>query len=195
MSVKIIFVIGGARSGKSSFALNKAAEIEGPRAYIATGEALDDEMKERIQKHKDDRGMEWSTYEEPVRLTETLLSSHGKYNVIVIDCLTLWLSNVMIRTKNTDNRKQTADRRQEVIYENMKEFVHTLDQIKNSSVSSLKSGFCNLYIVSNEVGMGIVPENPLAREFRDLAGFLNQRVAEAADEVYMVTVGIPIKIK
>lgn len=195
MSVKIIFVIGGARSGKSSFVLNKAAEIEGPRAYIATGEALDDEMKERIKQHREDRGSDWDTYEEPLNVPDVLSNIDKKYNTIVIDCLTLWLSNVMIRTQNTDKRKQTADSRQEVIYGNMKEFVHTLDQMNNSSVCSLKSGLCNLYIVSNEVGMGIVPENPLAREFRDLAGFLNQRIAEVADDVYMVTAGIPVKIK
>ncbi|UCE70951.1 MAG: bifunctional adenosylcobinamide kinase/adenosylcobinamide-phosphate guanylyltransferase [Nitrospiraceae bacterium] len=195
MSAKITFVIGGARSGKSSFVLNKAAETRGPRAYIATGEALDAEMQDRIQQHREDRGTEWVTCEEPVRLAETVLNSHGKYTVIVIDCLTLWLSNIMTRTQNTDQRTKTTDSRQEMIYENMNEFVHTLNQMKNSSDSSLKSGFCNLYIVSNEVGMGIVPENPLAREFRDLAGFLNQKVAEAADEVYMVAAGIPVKIK
>jgi adenosyl cobinamide kinase/adenosyl cobinamide phosphate guanylyltransferase len=188
MSVKITFVIGGARSGKSSFVLNKAAEIEGPRVYIATGEALDDEMKERIKQHREDRGSDWDTYEEPLNVPDVLSNIDKKYNTIVIDCLTLWLSNVMIRTKNKEQRSKTTEKR-------ILELIMTLNQYKESSVCSLKSGLCNLYIVSNEVGMGIVPENPLAREFRDLAGFLNQRIAEVADDVYMVTAGIPVKIK
>jgi len=187
MSVKITFVIGGARSGKSSFVLNEVSDMKGSKAYIATAEALDDEMKYRIQQHKDDRGQGWSNYEEPVNVAELISKIKDKYEIIVLDCLTLWLSNVMIRTKNTEQRTQTTEK-------HINELIETCNKLKNS-VCSLKSGFCNLYIVSNDVGMGIVPENPLAREFRDLTGFLNQKVAEVADEVYMVTAGIPIRIK
>ena len=173
MSVKITFVIGGARSGKSSFVLNEVSEMKGSKAYIATAEALDDEMKDRIQQHKGDRGQEWSNYEEPINIAELISKIKDKYEIIVIDCLTLWLSNVMHKSDKPED--------------SINLFIQTLKNLDDTGLS--------LYIVSNEVGMGIVPENPLAREFRDLTGFLNQKVAEVADEVYMVTAGIPIKIK
>jgi adenosylcobinamide kinase/adenosylcobinamide-phosphate guanylyltransferase len=201
MSVKITFVIGGARSGKSSFVLNEVSEMKGSKAYIATGEALDDEMQDRIRKHKEDRGQEWDSYEEPVNIAELISKIKDKYEIVVIDCLTLWLSNVLIRQQSTENRSQNlptgqagTDVRIQTTEKHINDLIETLNKLKNS-VCSLESGFCNLYIVSNDVGMGIVPENPLAREFRDLTGFLNQKVAEVADEVYMVTAGIPIKIK
>ena len=186
MSVKITFVIGGARSGKSSFVLNEVSKLEGTRAYIATGEALDDEMHHRISKHKEDRGPEWSTYEEPVKIAKILTDIIDKYSVVVIDCLTLWLSNVLLRTKNKEQRAKTTD-------ESIQEFIETLKSLKNSS--RVTHHALRLFIVSNELGMGIVPENAMAREFRDLTGFLNQKVAAIADDVYLVTAGIPSKIK
>ncbi len=177
MSVKITFVIGGARSGKSSFVLDEVSKLEGTRAYIATGEALDDEMQDRIRKHKEDRGPEWTTYEEPVEIVNILSDIKDKYSAVVIDCLTLWLSNIMLQHQDTTVQ------------------VNSLLQTLESLNSSNSSNGLNLYIVSNELGMGIVPENAMAREFRDLTGFLNQKVAAIADEVYLVTAGIPMKIK
>jgi len=174
--MKITFVIGGARSGKSSFALREAEKISGPKAYIATAQALDDEMKERIRKHKDERGAGWDTLEEYLNVADLISEVSSKYGVIVLDCLTLWLSNLLCN--NPDVKKEI---------ENLTE-----------ALKSLSLGTCHLsqvFIVSNEVGMGIVPENKLARQFRDLAGMLNQKVAEVADEVYLVTAGIPVKIK
>ena len=170
MSNRIIFIIGGARSGKSSFALKEASKISGKKAYIATAEALDGEMKIRIEKHRKDRGSKWDTYEEPLKISGIIEKIKDKYNVIVIDCLTLWLSNIMHRNKNIKSEIE-------------------------SFCSLLFAVNCSLFTVSNEVGMGIVPDNEMAREFRDLAGFLNQKIAEIADEVYVVTAGIPIKIK
>ncbi len=186
MSTKITFIIGGARSGKSSFALDEVSKLEGQRAYIATGEALDDEMQDRIRKHKDDRGPEWNTYEEPVEIAKILSDIKDKYSAIVIDCLTLWLSNVMIKTKT--------------IEESIQELIDELNSFKNPSrvtnhLPADRHGASRLFIVSNELGMGIVPENAMAREFRDLTGFLNQKIAAIADEVYLVTAGIPLKIK
>ena len=175
MGYRITFVIGGARSGKSSFALREAAKIEGRKAYIATAQALDDEMTERIRKHKDERGAEWDTFEEPVKVPEIIADIKDKYSVIVLDCLTIWLSNMMC--SNIDCNTKIDD---------------LITVLKNSQLSTLNS---RLFIVSNEVGMGIVPENELARRFRDMAGFLNQKAAEIADEVYLVTAGIPTKIK
>lgn len=188
MRGKIIFIIGGARSGKSSFALKEASTIPGKKAYIATAEALDSEMKVRIERHKKDRGNNWDTYEEPLKIIDILSDIKTKYDVVVIDCLTLWLSNLVIRTQNTEIRTQ-------IIEDNIKEFLDALSRFKDSSVWALGSGVCSLYVISNEVGMGIVPDNEMAREFRDMTGVLNQKIAEMADEVYLVTAGIPVKIK
>jgi adenosylcobinamide kinase/adenosylcobinamide-phosphate guanylyltransferase len=164
----ITFVIGGARSGKSKFALEKASACKGKKIYIATAQAFDDEMAERIGKHKKERSAEWESLEEPLKIKEAVTS--GKYDVILLDCLTLWLSNLLLNNKDVE-----------------KEI--------DSFCSSLPALNCSLFAVSNEVGLGIVPDNELSRKFRDLAGCLNQKVAKAADEVYLVTAGIPLKIK
>lgn len=192
MRVRKVFIIGGARSGKSSFALGEASKLPGPRVYLATAEALDEEMKERIGRHIDERGSDWETIEEPLSLTRVLSEIKDKYSSVLIDCLTLWVSNLLLRR---EHRAQNTEHRQKTIEECMDEFVDILKQFDNSSVCSPGSGLCNLYIVSNEVGTGIVPENRLARQFRDYAGMLNQKVAAVADEVYLVTAGIPLKIK
>ena len=168
---KITFVLGGARSGKSSFALSRASEYEGRKAYIATAQAFDVEMQERIAKHKEERNSDWDTVEEPCGIAETVKDMSGKYEVIVIDCLTLWLSNLLLAEKDTEKE---------------------IDAIISSVVTRHAS---QTFIVSNEVGMGIVPDNELARKFRDMAGRLNQKMAAVADEVYLVIAGIPVKIK
>lgn len=170
MEKNIIFILGGARSGKSSFALNEASKIKGQKAYIATAEALDSEMQQRIEEHKRNRGNDWDTFEEPIEIVSLIKDIHKKYDVILIDCLTLWLSNLMHSNKKIENEIQ-------------------------SFCSSLFTVHCSLFTVSNEVGMGIVPDNEVARRFRDFAGFLNQKISEIADEVYLVTAGIPVKIK
>lgn len=175
MKNKIVFITGGARSGKSSFALNEALKVSGPKAYIATAQALDNEMKERIRKHKDERNADWDTFEEAFKITEIISDADTKYNVVVLDCLTLWLSNLICGNMDCN-----------------KEIENLIAALKDSRQKTNNS---KLFIVSNEVGMGIVPENELARKFRDMAGFLNQKVAEIADEVFLVTAGIPIKIK
>lgn len=169
---KVIFVTGGAKSGKSSFALSEALKHEGQKAFIATAEGLDEEMVNRIEKHKRERGEGWDTYEEPLQIAETIATLAGRYSVIVLDCLTLWLSNAMHR--NIDIELQ------------MENFLNILRHKKQD---------LHIYIVSNEVGTGIVPESKLAREFRDLVGIINQKVARASDEVFMVVAGIPVKIK
>ncbi len=186
MSTRIVFIIGGARSGKSSFALSEASKIKGLKAYIATAEALDSEMKERIERHKKSRGNRWDTYEEPLKINTVLTGMKNKYSAVVLDCLTLWLSNLMLRSKQPGNA--------------INKFLQVLGSLSCSSSSNRLNSLTglnglNLFIISNEVGMGIVPDNKMAREFRDVAGFLNQKVAEIADEVYMVTAGIPVKIK
>jgi len=173
MSVKkrIVFITGGARSGKSRFALEEALRVPGRKAFIATAEESDDEMRERIKRHKQDRGEGWETYEEPLMIADVLGKMEGQYGVIVIDCLTLWLANLIM--SGLDEEKETG------------RLVAVLRAVKKST----------LFVVSNEVGMGIVPENELARKFRDAAGRLHQRIAGVADEVYVTFSGIPMKIK
>ena len=168
---KIVFVTGGARSGKSSFALKEASRIKGKKAFIATAEALDEEMRERIEKHRKQRGKDWDTYEELLKIPDMIKKIEGHYRVMVLDCLTLWLSNLL---------QNSLDSEAEI----------------ESLVSLLVTRHpSSLFIVSNEVGLGIVPENELARRFRDLSGYLNQKIAGIADEVYLMTAGIPLRIK
>jgi len=172
MHKKIIFITGGARSGKSTHTLKDASKLAGKKAYIATAEALDKEMRDRIENHKKQRGKDWDTYEKPLRIAEVIQEIEGKYTAIVIDCLTLWLSNIMQSGLN--------------ISQEIAKLIETLRITHNTT---------HIYLVSNEVGMGIVPENDMARKFRDMAGILNQKVAEISDEVYLLIAGIPMKIK
>ncbi len=172
MSRKIIFILGGARSGKSTYALKEASKFSGKKVYIATAEALDEEMKKRIEKHRMQRGKDWDSYEEPLKISDVIKKTEGRYQIIVVDCLTLWLSNIM---------HINSDIGYEI--ENLIETLRTTHQASQ------------IYIVSNEVGTGIVPENEMSRRFRDMAGLLNQKIAGVADKVYMVVAGIPIKIK
>jgi len=188
MNKKIIFITGGARSGKSSFALTKSLTVAGRKAYIATAEALDEEMTKRIEQHKNQRGKEWDTYEEPLKIAGVIKELYGNYSALVLDCLTLWLSNLFMKTQSKGYGLQTIETE-------IQKLLDSLRQFKSSAACVPGSGFCSLYIVSNEVGMGIVPENETARKFRDMAGILNQKIAEVSDEVYMMVAGIPMKMK
>lgn len=175
MAIKKILIIGGTRSGKSDFALMRALEEEGLRAFIATAQAGDIEMKERIKAHKSQRGPQWTTFEEPLNVVEKLKDIIFHYDIIILDCLTLWLSNVM----------STSENPQEQILE-------LTEALKALNVSTHT---VSLYMISNEVGMGIVPENELARKFRDLSGLMNKLVAQVSDEVYLISAGLPLKLK
>ncbi len=173
MSKKIYFITGGARSGKSAFAEKLALDMAGSRAYVATAQALDPEMAERIKQHRIRRGNAWDTFEEPLAVAELLRKLSGRYQAVLLDCLTLWLSNVMA---HSDGDAAVEARSRDLV----------------AAVTGF-GGSC--IVVSNEVGLGIVPDNPVARKFRDLAGMLNQAMARAADEVYFTASGIPVKIK
>ncbi|MBI5875907.1 MAG: bifunctional adenosylcobinamide kinase/adenosylcobinamide-phosphate guanylyltransferase [Deltaproteobacteria bacterium] len=171
MNTKLIFILGGARSGKSAYALKLAESITGKRLYLATAEALDKEMAERIKKHKKERGNNWTTIEEPINVAD-VIQGNKKYDVILLDCLTLWISNLMHNCA-----------------------IRNPQSAISKLVSACKKTKANIIVVSNEVGLGIVPDNPLAREFRDIAGIANQKIAAAADEVYFVAAGIGMRIK
>jgi len=178
----ITFVLGGARSGKSRFALEKASVCKGKKIYIATAQAIDDEMKERIEKHKEERSEEWATLEEPLNITTLISDIHRSYDVILLDCLTLWLSNLLLDGEDIEV-----------------EIASLIDALRITpacaGATADRHHASRIFIVSNEVGLGIVPDNALSRRFRDLSGYLNQKMAAIADEVYLITAGIPVKIK
>jgi len=161
----LVLVGGGARSGKSRWALDRARKRGGRLVYIATAEALDDEMSARIAKHRAERGDEFINVEEPLDLARAVRSADG--DAIVVDCLTLWLSNMM----------------------------HASQDRMEDAIAAAKASSALVIAVTNEVGCGIVPENALAREFRDRAGIMNQRFAEAADEVYFMVFGQALRVK
>jgi adenosylcobinamide kinase/adenosylcobinamide-phosphate guanylyltransferase len=168
----LAFVIGGIKSGKTKFALKKAEELNcGKLYYIATARAIDEEMKERIERHKIERGEKWITIEEPIEVVR-VLKTIPKGSVIIIDCLTTWLTNLLI--ENYDVEEKTN------------KLLNILLKIKTD---------LDLFLVSNEVGLSIIPDNPLSRKFIDLSGNLHQKVAQIADEVYFIICGCAIKVK
>ena len=170
---QVIFITGGARSGKSRLAEELAERFGGPLAYIATCEPRDAEMEERIARHRERRGHAWHTIEEPFALADALRRLDGSFKGMLVDCITLWLTNLLLRSD--DPQKVLAD--------------------VNALIASFPSLQTPLLLVSSEVGMGIVPENSLARTFRDLAGEANELLAKAADEVYVMFSGLPLKLK
>jgi adenosylcobinamide kinase/adenosylcobinamide-phosphate guanylyltransferase len=165
-----LLVLGGARSGKSRHAQARAEAHAGPLVYIATGQAFDAEMHDRIARHQGDRGARWTTLEEPLDLAGAIDRAAGAAGAVLVDCLTLWVSNLML-----------ADR--------------TLDGPTAALEAAMARCACPLVLVSNEVGLGIVPDNALARAFRDEAGRLNQRIAAVADEVLFIAAGLPLRLK
>lgn len=170
---KKILITGGCRSGKSRFALNYANQHFSEKLYLATCEVLDEEMARRVEHHKKMRGPEWQTVEEPVEIVDRIRHHGNVAEVILIDCLTLWLSNLLIKWDNDLRTMEETDRLIHIIKESQTSFI----------------------LVSNEVGMGIVPADPLSRRFRDLSGMMNQRMAEIMDTVIFMVSGIPIFLK
>jgi adenosylcobinamide kinase/adenosylcobinamide-phosphate guanylyltransferase len=164
----IILIGGGSRSGKSRQALNLARQLGGRLAFVATAQALDEEMRERIVVHQQQRGQDFTTIEEPLALASAINRHSADFDAIVIDCLTLWLSNIA----TSDVEPETA-------------------KLLEASLASP----AQVILVTNEVGCGIVPDNPVARRFRDDAGRLNQRVAEVAAEVYWMVFGCAMRVK
>ena len=169
---ELILVLGGARSGKSSWALHYAEERYETFLFLATARSLDDEMAERIRLHKSSRGPEWQLVEEPIEISEALKTRCGDVETVLIDCLTVWLSNVMFE-KGVEN----------------------MGSYRNDLLSTLSAREKNIIVVSNELGMGIVPENPIGRQFRDISGQLNQEIAAIADKVVFLTAGLPMFLK
>ena len=166
-----VLVLGGARSGKTAFSEQLAIRGGSKPAYLATAEALDAEMRDRVASHRAGRAANFATIEEPLALPDALIKVSAEHDVILVDCLTLWITNLLMA--NEDVSKAVS------------ELGATLVQLKKAKV----------ILVSNEVGMGIVPDNAMARTFRDLAGSAHQRLAEICDDVYFVVAGLPMVLK
>ncbi len=169
MLTNVKFVLGGARSGKSALAERLVRARPGPWHYVATAQAFDDEMRARIAQHVEDRGEGWITREEPLDLVG-VLEGVSRTNIVLIDCLTLWLSNVLLGEYDVGSETDRL-------------------------VAAISRTEAELVIVSNEVGMGLVPENLLGRRFRDAQGRLNQAVAARAGTVLFVAAGLPLVLK
>ena len=165
-----LLVLGGARSGKSRYAQQRAEACAGRLAYIATAQALDAEMADRIARHRADRDARWHTIEAPLALAAAIARAGESHAAILVDCLTLWLSNLLLADRDPQGEGATL-------------------------AEAIAACPVPVALVANEVGLGIVPDNALARRFRDEAGWLNQRLPAIADEVVFVAAGLPMVLK
>lgn len=179
---KIVLITGGARSGKSRFAENYVARYGKSIAYIATSQIYDEEMAYRVKLHRQRRPSSWQTFEAPFEAHNALKEAFAEHDTVLFDCLTLYLSNYLCQEKN-----------QSLSLDDLYAETSLLMQELINAVRSVTNKTC--VFVTNEVGAGIVPENELARKYRDLAGLCNQQIAKTADEVYLVVSGIPLQIK
>lgn len=167
-------IIGGARSGKSAFALKRGKAFGGRRIFVATARSTDAEMETRIRMHKSQRGAEWETREEPLDLVSLLSSLPANTDVVVVDCITLFLSNLMVEKRYSES-----------------------DLMREMDLLGSALGKCPFPViaVTNEVGTGLVPADVLGRRFRDISGMVNQHLAREAEEVFLMAAGIPLCIK
>jgi len=171
---RVTYITGGARSGKSDFAQSLAERCEGTLLYVATAGIGDAEMAERVRRHRAGRGTRWETLEEPLALADRLPQAAAGKGGVLLDCVTLWLCNLLFH----------CNERESGVWPEVERFITLLPSLS-----------APLFVVSNEVGSGIVPDNRLSRHFRDLAGEVNQRLAAAADEAWLVVSGLPLRLK
>jgi adenosylcobinamide kinase / adenosylcobinamide-phosphate guanylyltransferase len=177
LAKQIILLLGGARSGKSYYAQQLAIELGDRVLFVATGEALDDEMEARIAEHKKDRPKTWQTLEVPTSIGKKIVKQIGDADVVVIDCITLLISNLL--RSEPDNLAA-----EKIVISEVAELIDTMNRLDASFI-----------IVSNEVGMGLVPDNKLSRIYRDLLGKANQLLAACATEVYLMLACLPVQVK
>ncbi len=170
MTLETTLVFGGARSGKSRFAEKLVLDTGLIPVYLATGRAMDEEMQERIAEHQERRGENWTTIEEPLAVFDALRQESRAGRVMLVDCITLWITNLMMAEANVIRECETL-----------------CDYLRETTVPTV--------VVSNETGLGVVPENAMAREFNDLAGRVNQMLAEACSNVFLVAAGLPLTLK
>ncbi len=182
---KIILVTGGARSGKSGFAEDEIRKLNTETAYIATAIAFDDGMKNRIRKHKLQRPSTWKTYEKPTNVHEIIAEINKNHSACLLDCITVMLTNYMMDELDFDHLSEDI----------LDEFEERVKSKLTLLVDEIEKTDLTFYMVTNEVGSGIVPDNKVSSFFRDLAGRMNQYLARRSDEVYALISGIPVKIK
>ena len=175
MNKKLVLILGGVRSGKSRYAQQLASDVGNRVLFLATAEAGDDEMKRRIARHKSSRPESWRTIEEQMDIAGVLRKNAARADAVIIDCVTVWLSNLMMHNEKLSEKEMTA----------------VIDRL----IDTYAQGEATYIIVSGEVGMGIVPEHPLGRIFRDYLGLANQRLAAKADRVVLMVAGIALDVK
>jgi len=172
----LILVTGGSRSGKSRLAQELAQQRPGPHAFVATAEALDQEMQARIEAHRHSRPSSWSVVEEPVHVPEAVAAALARARTVILDCVTIWMSNLLLADQSFDEHRAES-------------------AAAGLARAAATAPGAALIVVTNEVGSGVVPDNALARRFRDCAGRANEVIARDADEVYLCVSGIPLRIK
>jgi adenosylcobinamide kinase/adenosylcobinamide-phosphate guanylyltransferase len=175
MNKQLVLILGGVRSGKSRYAQQLASDIGNRVLFLATAEAGDDEMKRRIARHKSSRPESWRTIEEQMDIAGVLRKNATRADAVIIDCITVWLSNMLMHNKKLNEKEMTVG----------------IDRL----IDIYTQGDATYIIVSGEVGMGIVPEHPLGRIFRDYLGLANQHLAAKADRVVLMVAGIPVDVK
>ncbi|MBM3925257.1 MAG: bifunctional adenosylcobinamide kinase/adenosylcobinamide-phosphate guanylyltransferase [SAR202 cluster bacterium] len=175
MKGELVLVTGGVRSGKSAFAQSMAEKSEGKVLFVATAQELDKDMWERIRRHRESRPREWATLEEPLDVAGALRRWKGGCDFVLLDCVTLWVTNLLLRDEDGPEESVLGP-------------VHdVLEWRRRMSVS--------MVLVTNEVGMGVVPANTISRRFSDLLGKANQMLAGASDRVYLMVSGLPVQVK
>lgn len=185
---KVVFITGGARSGKSSFAERYAGGSGKEVVYVATSPVVDEETRERIRAHRSRRPQEWITVEEPL-LLEKILREHGSSGrVLLVDCLSLWVTNHLLDRAGIDGDRLYSAHDASRISEELLGYFESVATLTRNTEA-------DVIVVSNEVGMGLVPDNRLSRVYRDLAGKVNQLFAGVADEVYILLAGIPLRLR
>ena len=175
MNKELVLILGGARSGKSSFAQRLAKKAGGSVLFLATAQAGDAEMAERIARHKASRPATWRTVEEPLELASALQREAASIDVVIVDCLTLWLNNLLLKEGGASET----------------EVLEQVDRL----LDVYQKGTSSYIVVSGEVGLGLVPPYPLGRTYRDILGWINQKVANRADKVFLMVAGIPLELK
>jgi adenosylcobinamide kinase/adenosylcobinamide-phosphate guanylyltransferase len=175
MNKELVLILGGARSGKSSFAQHLAKTVGDNVLFVATAEAGDDEMTKRIARHKASRPATWRSIEEPLELASVLKTETVSADVVIVDCLTLWLNNLLLREGDVSEEE-------------------VLGQV-DTLIDVYEKGAASYILVSGEVGLGLVPPYPLGRTYRDIMGWMNQKLARRADKVFLMLAGIPLELK
>ena len=183
---RLILILGGARSGKSTFAEQLAKRSGRSVAFIATATVSDDDMRSRIERHRAVRPSDWSTIEEPLQLSLAVHKAASLADVLLLDCMTLWVSNWLFTQENIDDASPLTSRYYEGALAEIDGLLNTLNTLDSQKT---------LIVVTNEVGLGIVPSYTLGRVYRDVLGLVNQRLASAADRVYLMVAGLGVDIK